>query len=510
MAARHECRWRRRTEKLERELRARDEQLAEKDRAIAVLTARVHELEHEVAKLTKAQIGPKSERMPTPEEEAKKRGPEKPKRGGHTNPKARRDNAAKMASLPAENVPHPIPDAERRCPSCGEEVVAIGEGDVSFEIEWVPGRLVRRRHVVETGRCPCKQHYARGPAPERVDPGCTYGPALIAKCVVEKCADAIPIYRLEKRMKREGIPLARSTLNGLVLRAADVLESLYDIALGSLRLDEHLQADETSFREQGRRERVFVWAFLSRTYTIYVYSPNRSGDTPKDLLGGTTGSLVCDGHSGYNAVTDVSGRVRGGCWSHARRKLFEAMPTAPEARAALDLILDLFMVERDAALAGITGTPAHLALRRCKSTRALNALLMWMKETSALYEPSSAMGKAIRYIANQWGRLTAFMDDPLIPIHNNASESALRIIAMARKLSLFFGNDRAARKLVVLYSLVATCVKHGINPELYIRDVLIRIQDWPRSRLAELLPHRWRERFGPDATSDEIARHDAA
>jgi transposase len=81
---------------------------------------------------------------------------------------------------------------------------------------------------------------------------------------------------------------------------------------------------------------------------------------------------------------------------------------------------------------------------------------------------------------------------------------------MARKISLFFGNERAARKLVVLYSLVATCVKHGINPELYIRDVLIRIQDWPLSRLAELLPHRWRERFGPDATPDEIVRHDAA
>jgi len=495
----HRCEWRERAERLEKlvaEIIATTrEALAEKDRQIAILTARVQELEHKLALATKQIVGPKSERMPTPEEEAKKREGHRP-RGGHVNPKKRKENAEAMASLPTTTVPHPIPDDERRCPQCGEEVEPIGEGDVSYEWEWIPGRFVRRKHVVEVGRCPCKQHYARGPAPVRVQEGCMYGPAFLAKLAVDKCADATPIYRIEKAMRRAGIPISRSTMNDLILVAADVCTPLWTAMLAEVRVDPYVQADETSFRTQTRPERSFVWTFLSQLHTVYVFAPTRGGDTAKEVLGGTTGSLTVDGHTGYNVVTDVDGRDRSGCWSHARRYLFDALPTAPEARTGLDIILDLFMVERSAKSRNIVGTPEHLALRRRRSTEILSRLLVWLKDVTPQFEPSSAMGEALRYIRNQWFRLTTFVDDPLIPIHNNASEAALRIVALARKNSLFFGNDLAGRRFMVLYSLIATCERHDINPEVYLADVLIRIQDQPNDRVAELLPHRWKERFG--------------
>lgn len=106
------------------------------------------------------------------------------------------------------------------------------------------------------------------------------------------------------------------------------------------------------------------------------------------------------------------------------------------------------------------------------------------------------MGIALRYMKNQWPRLIAFLTDPLIPIHNNASESALRIVALARKNSLFCENDEAGRRYRVLYTLIATCDRHGVNPEAYLTDVLLRIQDHPSHRVAELLPHRWKEQHG--------------
>ena len=68
-----------------------------------------------------------------------------------------------------------------------------------------------------------------------------------------------------------------------------------------------------------------------------------------------------------------------------------------------------------------------------------------------LLEPKSAMGQALRYIKNQWPRLTAFLRDARVPLHNNASEVALRIVALARKSSLFFGNEEAARRFMFLY-----------------------------------------------------------
>jgi transposase len=486
----HRCPWRDKAEALEAQLTA--------------LLSRVNEVEHELVLATKQSVGPKRERMPTPDEEAKAKAGKKPARGGYTNPKKRKENAEALAQIPATIIPHAIPDDERRCPHCGDEVRPIGEGDKSTEFEWVPGRLERRIHIVEVGRCPCKLHYARGPAPKRVKEGCMYGPAFLAKLAIEKCADATPIYRVEKAMRRAGIPISRSTLNHLLLSAADILAPLWQVALGQMRCDPHVQADETSMRLQTRVERAFVWTFLSKIHTVYVFSPSRSGDTPKDVLGGTTGSLTVDGYTGYNIVTDVDGRDRTGCWSHARRHLFDALASAPEARGGLDIILELFMIERRAQAQGIAGTRAHLALRKKRSTKVIERLRLWRDQMAPHFEPKSAMGEALRYMTNQWARLTAFLDDALIPIHNNASEAALRIIALMRKNSLFFGNEDAGRRFMVLYSLLAMCERHDVNPEVYLADVLLRIQDHPKSELAELLPHRWKQAHGSGFTVERI------
>jgi len=494
---RHECGWRTLAAKLE-------EKLAERDQQLAALLARVNKLEHSLALALKQIVGPKSERMPTPEEEAKKREGHVPTRGGNTNPAKRQANAEAKAALPTTIVPHPIPPSERRCPHCGDEVVPIGDGERSVEFEWVPGRFVRRIHVVETGRCPCKMHYARGPAPRRVQEGCTYGPGFLAKLAIDKCADATPIYRIEKAMRRAGIPLSRSTMNDLVLLAADLCKPLWEAALAEARVDPHVQADETSFRTQDRVARSFVWTFLSKVHTVYVFSSSRSGDTPRAVLGGTTGSLTIDGYTGYNNVTEVDGRDRTGCWCHARRYLFDALPTAPEARDGLDIILELFLVERKAKSMNIVGTREHLELRRRRSAPILDRLSAWREQTAPTFEPASAMGIALRYMKNQWPRLIAFLRDPLIPIHNNASESALRIVALARKNSLFFGNEEAGRRFMVLYTLIATCERHGVNPEVYLTDVLLRIQDQPKDRVAELLPHRWKEQHGSGFASENI------
>ena len=101
------------------------------------------------------------------------------------------------------------------------------------------------------------------------------------------------------------------------------------------------------------------------------------------------------------------------------------------------------------------------------------------------------MGEAIRYAQNQWEELTLFLEDEAIPLDNNASERALRQVAIGRKNWLFVGNDQAGRNLAGLYSLVATCEANGVNPEEYLADVLMRTQRHPNSRLDELLPHRW-------------------
>ena len=222
---------------------------------------------HKLALTTKQVIGPKSERMPTPEQEAKKREGEAAKRGGNINPRKRKENAEALGRLPTTIVPHPIEEHERRCPHCGDEVKPIGGGETSIEFEWVPGRLERRVHVVEVGRCPCKMHYARGSsAPSRVQEGCKYGPAFLAKLCgrqVRRTRKA-PIYRVEKAMRRRRHPhLPQHHERSRRLLAADALVPLWRAAHDEMRVDGHVQADETSCRMQTRLGRCFVWTFLS-------------------------------------------------------------------------------------------------------------------------------------------------------------------------------------------------------------------------------------------------------
>ncbi len=250
--AEHSCRWRTRAS-------TQKDALEDKQAQVDALSSRVAELEEQLAHANKKIFGRQSERLPTPEDELKKREGKTTKRGGNTNPEKRRENAARKAALDSTVVPHPVADEDRRCPHCGEDAVAIGEGDASMEYEWVPGSLVRRVHVVEAARCPCKLHYVRGPAPVRVQAGCTYGPGFIAKLVVDRCADSVPLYRVEKAMDRAGIPIARSTMGDLVHLAGDLCSPLYDVLLAELRTDPHVQADETTIRLQTSTTKAWVW-----------------------------------------------------------------------------------------------------------------------------------------------------------------------------------------------------------------------------------------------------------
>ncbi len=109
--------------------------------------------------------------------------------------------------------------------------------------------------------------------------------------------------------------------------------------------------------------------------------------------------------------------------------------------------------------------------------------------------PKSPLGAAIRYVDNQWTPLTVFLDDVRVPPHNNQSERELRLIALGRKNYLFVGHEEAGKRTAILMSLITTCKRHGVNPEKYLADVLIRVQTHPAAAVAELAPHLWKARL---------------
>ena len=127
----------------------------------------------------------------------------------------------------------------------------------------------------------------------------------------------------------------------------------------------------------------------------------------------------------------------------------------------------------------------------------LDKINLWLRERTKDTLPKSPLGEAISYARNQWAALLRFLEDGALKIDNNAAENALRPIAVGRKNYLFIGSEHGGRRAAILYTLIRTCKRHGINPWEYLRDILIRISTHPASRIDELLPHRWTPATAP-------------
>lgn len=461
---------------------------------------RVDKLEDRLAVLERHVFGKKSEKLPSVKQQLRIGD-------GRNSPAAtakRRERAAEKAQLPETLIHHRVPEADRHCPKCGATTLRpLGEGKVTTVIEYVPSQLVRQVHVQETLSCRCGEGIVTAPAPAKVVDKGQYGPGFIAHAVVAKCADSVPLYRLEKIYGRHDASIGRSTLIGLFHAAAELLHPVARRLLEKVAAEPLVNADETPLRVQapGQTRRGYLWTFVAGGNIAYKFSPSRSGETPSAVLGSTTGALVVDGYTGYNEVTQPGGRERVGCWAHVRRKIFDARETAPaEAQAGLALIAELYRVEHDALAAGMVRGPAHATMRRERSAATVAAIAAWVVETSLRHGPKSRLGAAVRYAGRQWVALTRFLTDPALPLDNNVAERALRVAALGRKNFLFVGSDEGGENLAALYTLVATCEVNRINPFRYLRDVLIRVQTHPQSQLDDLLPQRWIERFGGDSS----------
>lgn len=471
----------------------KDEVIAQLTASNAELTATIQTLTAEICELKRMLFGQSRERVVPVERELRARGT-KPKLTAEQRQARRREKrrAQKQAreSLPVEDVVHSL-DA---CPECGADDLAAISEKVNEEFEFVPAHYKRIRHHRETKRCKSCDTVSTAPGPDRVIDGGHYGPGFYAHAVVAKCADSIPIHRLAKSFERNGVPMSRTTLNALFHLAAELLGPIEQRILALVAESSRVNADETPIHIQapGKCRKGYVWTFIADKLVAYVFAASRSGDVPKSVLGDTRGTLQVDAYSGYNVVCVPDGRDRVGCMGHTRRKFFGALETAPdEAATALDFVLQLYEVEYLAAERDIVGTDEHLKLRQALMSPIFEKFERWLRDQSPHHLPQGPMGKAIQYALNQWDELEKVLDDAKLRLDNNIAENALRVVALGRKNFLFVGNEQAGRNLGTLQTIVSTCNANGVNPERYIKDVLIRVQNTPSSEIDSLLPQNW-------------------
>src|SRR5690606_8351167 len=107
---------------------------------------------------------------------------------------------------------------------------------------------------------------------------------------------------------------------------------------------------------------------------------------------------------------------------------------------------------------------------------------------------------AITYAQNQWTALTIYTTRGFLNIDNNASERALKRVALGRENWLFAGNDAAAENHARLWSLIASAERHGLGPQRYLTSVLAKIGSTPAAELDQFLPDAWKA----DDTADPL------
>ena len=178
--------------------------------------------------------------------------------------------------------------------------------------------------------------------------------------------------------------------------------------------------------------------------------------------------------------------------AHARRKFHEALQNdPPRAEHALALFQQLYLVERRIKDQSLTGD-AVVQLRKQEALPVLQQLKTWMEqEYPALVVKKSPIAQAMAYFLPRWEKLCIYTTDALLQIDNNLVENAIRPVAIGRKNYLFAGSHEAAQRAAMVYSLLATCKLHDINPYYWLRDVLENMHRFNTDTIETLLPQNW-------------------
>lgn len=347
------------------------------------------------------------------------------------------------------------------------------------------------------------------PPPDEMVPRGLLAPSALAHVIAGKWDRHVPYHRLARFFTRSGYELAPSTLSGVAIRASPLAKDLVRaMEAEAKRTAPFLGVDATTVRFQAPEACPpgYVWLrYVEELCVLVSVTRRHDSESAAAQLRGFRCPTVADGAQVFDAEHRRTGNARGGCWSHGRRNLVYAAPTDGRALVGVKWVNELFEIERGL----IAATPEERRrVRQQRSAPVVSELFGWRDRMLARENLGrSLLAKALRYLCHQEQRLSYFLEDGRVPIHNNETELLARHVAVGRKNWLFLGSDEAAEAASVWLSLVLSARMHELDVEDYLRDLFRVLPAWPKRRILELAPHRWREtarRLSPEELREEL------
>jgi transposase len=383
--------------------------------------------------------------------------------------------------------------------------VKIGE-EISEKLEITKAELYVKRTVRPKYALADKSGVVVAPLPEAPIYRCMAGPSLLIYLVIGKYVDHLPLYRMKEQFARQGVKMCDNTMCDWVSQVAKLLEILYKELEKEVLSSGYIGADETFVRVLdpkliGKSHKGHLWVYLShdKNLVLFDYDPSRKKEVVSNKLSEYTGYLQSDGYAGYEQFETHQNIIRLGCMAHARRKFDEAMKNDKKiALEALTRMQRIYRLEHWLRVLKINDDGKR-KLREKIAVPMLNDMFDWMESVIVKTTPQSIIYKALQYSIKRRKELMCYTKDGKLHIDNNPVENKIRPTVIGKKNYLFMGSHEAAQNSAMIYSLLISCKANNINPEEWLEDVLVKInQTEKKEDLIHLLPHRWKSpRFQP-------------
>ena len=387
-----------------------------------------------------------------------------------------------LDELPAQVETIQIEDPQ--CPECGAPLIEFpGTEDceiVEFAVR-AYRRLIRRQRYRPSCRCGCVPGIVTAASPARLIQRGKFGVSIWVNVLLDKFLYGRPSYRLLADWADHGLVLSAGTLTGGLQALAPLFEPLEQALLAKLRSQSHWHADETRWQvfvdidgKQGHRW--YLWVFQSPSVVHYVLDPSRSAAVPAAELAGVQGGLIsCDRYAGYKGFArEHPGFILAFCWAHQRRDLLNLANAYPDlwdwAMAWVERIGLLYHLHAQRGLAD-RGSVQYLAFDQ-ELRQAVQDMLA--ARDTALAQPDLALPaiKVMQSMKNHWPGLTVFLDQPQLPMDNNAAERALRPAVVARKNFYGSGSLWSGQLTATMFSVLMTIELHKLNPRTWLNAYL--------------------------------------
>jgi len=402
----------------------------------------------------------------------KKRGGQ-PGRAGH----GRRD----YSHLPVEEEFVALPKESLLCPICGKPAAMMSDTEDSEVLEIdvrAHRRCIRRRRYRAACDCDPARRTLTAPSPPKLIPKGNYGISIWVLVLLDKYSSYRPTERLLGQLEQYDLDLPAGTINDGLQRIEPLLRPIYEALCQRNRQGDFHQADETRWLvfavlDGKKGYGWWLWVILGADTVVYLLDPSRGHEVPEAHFGpAACGALEVDRYSGYKAMAQVKSGLLllAFCWAHVRRDFVGVGKSwsdlTPWALTWLRRIRHLYHVNRERLQHSLDTAKFHEqdALLR-QAVEAMRVQAVEELSNAKLRQPCR---KVLESLQEHWSGLTRFVDDPHIPMDNNASERAGRGAAVARKNFYGSGSLWSGRLAAMMFSLLATLSHWKINPRLWL------------------------------------------